>query len=240
MRRFAVVTTCHAAGYPLYGQRMAATFAEFWPADVPLLFYSEGFTADPIPGRLVERDLLASSPELVAFKARHADNPRAHGLRKPFRRLRLGPLDMPLPLRTRKASYRWNAVRFAHKSFAIFHAARQTDADVLIWIDADTLFFAPVDQAELEQLAPPDIAAQLNVIRLEEPQVSLEDAQKLQPGATLGDFIVDLAGVADGLGDFVAKHVTVAATDAVGGDAGLSTAVDEALKQGAEFRKATP
>lgn len=135
---------------------MAATFAEFWPADVPLLFYSEGFTADPIPGRLVERDLLASSPELVAFKARHADNPRAHGLRKPFRRLRLGPLDMPLPLRTRKASYRWNAVRFAHKSFAIFHAARQTDADVLIWIDADTLFFAPVDQAELEQLAPPD------------------------------------------------------------------------------------
>lgn len=65
---------------------------------------------------------------------------------------------MPLPLRTSKAGYRWDAVRFSHKSYAIFDAARRTDADALIWIDADTRFFADVDMAELAALAPPDSA----------------------------------------------------------------------------------
>ncbi|MDB5968150.1 MAG: hypothetical protein JWQ90_600 [Hydrocarboniphaga sp.] len=135
---------------------MVETFAEFWPREVPLLLYHEGFEPAPIPGRLVARDLLASSPELVAFKKRHADNPRAHGHIKPWRRLKLGRLSIPVPLRVKKARYRWDAVRFSHKTFAIFHAARHTDADVLIWIDADTRFFAPLDPAELDTLAPAD------------------------------------------------------------------------------------
>jgi hypothetical protein len=158
MRRYAVVTTCNAAGYEVYGRRMASSFAEFWPADVSLLLYSEGFAADPLPGRMTERDLIESSPDLVAFKARHARNPRAHGRVKPWRRLKIGALSIPLPVRVNKARYRWDAVRFSHKAFAIFHAARNTDADVLIWIDADTRFFAPVTHSELDTLAPADCA----------------------------------------------------------------------------------
>lgn len=157
-RRFAAITTCHAAGYTGYGQRMAETFVAHWPADVPLLLYSEGFAAVPVTSRVIERDLLACCPDLVAFKQRHANNPRAHGQRKPWRRLKLGRFWLPLPVRTNKAQYRWDAVRFAHKAFAIFHAARHSDADVLIWIDADTLFFAPVDHVELAALAPADAA----------------------------------------------------------------------------------
>lgn len=158
MRRFAVVTTCHAAGYQSYGQRMVETFDQFWPADVPLLLYYEGFRPEPASPRVIERDLVTSCPDLAAFKQRHVNNPRAHGAVKPWRRLRLGSLSIPLPVRANKARYRWDAVRFSHKAFAIFHAARHTDADVLIWIDADTLFFAPVDHAELEALSPADAA----------------------------------------------------------------------------------
>jgi len=158
MRRFAVVTTCHAQGYEQYGRRMVESFLAHWPAEVPLLLYHEGFEPPQAPGRIEPHDLPASSPALVAFKTRHLDNPRAHGRQLPWARLRLGPVSMPLPVRTRKASYRWDAVRFAHKSFAIFDAARRTDADVLIWIDADTLFFGDVDLAELNRLAPADCA----------------------------------------------------------------------------------
>ncbi|MGI4778694.1 MAG: hypothetical protein ACRYGA_11355 [Janthinobacterium lividum] len=158
MRRFAVVTTCHAAGYRDYGQVMVDTFLAHWPAEVPLLLYHEGFDPPSAPGRIESRDLVAASPALTDFKTRHAGNPRAHGKVQPRRRLRIGPLSLPLPLAGRKAPYRWDAVRFAHKSYAIFDAARRTDADALIWIDADTRFFADVDMAELAALAPADTA----------------------------------------------------------------------------------
>lgn len=157
-RRFAVVTTCHAAGYETYGRTMVDTFLEHWPHDVPLMLYHEGFAPPSAPGRVEPHDLNAASPELVAFKARHHDNPRAIGQWRPRRRLRIGPLSIPMPWRVKKAGYRWDAVRFSHKSYAIFDAARRTDADALIWIDADTRFFADVDVAELASMMPPDSA----------------------------------------------------------------------------------
>lgn len=154
-RRFAVVTTCHAAGYQAYGQTMVETFLEHWPHEVPLMLYHEGFEPPSATGRIEAYDLAEASPELVAFKARHKDNPRADGEWRPRQRLRIGALSIALPWRVRQASYRWDAVRFAHKSFAVFDAARRTDADALIWIDADTRFFADVDRAELAALMPP-------------------------------------------------------------------------------------
>lgn len=157
-RRFAVVTTCHAAGYENYGRTMVETFLDHWPHDVPLMLYHEGFVPPSAPGRIEVHDLNAASPELVAFKARHRDNPRAIGQWRPRRRLRIGPLSIPLPWRVKKAGYRWDAVRFSHKSYAIFDAARRTDADALIWIDADTRFFADIDVAELAAMMPPDSA----------------------------------------------------------------------------------
>jgi len=157
-RRFAAVTTCHAAGYQEYGQVMVETYLKHWPVEVPLLLYHEGFDPPSAPGRVQAFDLSAASPALVAFKARHIDDPRVNGKQRPWNRLRMGSFSIPLPMRVRKACYRWDAVRFSHKSHAIFDAARRTDADILIWIDADTRFFADVDLAELATLAPPDSA----------------------------------------------------------------------------------
>ena len=157
-RRFAAVTTCHAAGYQEYGQVMVETYLKHWPVGVPLMLYHEGFDPPSAPGRVQAFDLPAASPALVAFKARHIDDPRVNGKQRPWSRLRMGSFSIPLPMRVRKARYRWDAVRFSHKSYAIFDAARRTDADTLIWIDADTRFFADVDLAELATLSPPDSA----------------------------------------------------------------------------------
>ena len=44
--RFAIVTTCHLAGWQQYGRRMVQTFDQFWPADVPLYLYAEDFEPD--------------------------------------------------------------------------------------------------------------------------------------------------------------------------------------------------
>ena len=159
MRTFAAVSTCHAAGYETYGRQMLATFERHWPAEVPLLFYTEGFTADVASPRILCRDLAERCPDLMSFKARHADNPLARGATRRIRpRLSFHPRYPYLRLRGLKwgRGYRWNAVRVAHKTFALFDAARTTDADVLIWVDADSLFFADVTPRDLEALIPPD------------------------------------------------------------------------------------
>lgn len=161
-RRFAAVTTCHAAGYEQYGRRMAQTFLEHWPTHVALAFYTEGFRLDSEQRRaIVEVDLDGAAPSLTSFKARHQDDRKAHGTSHSLHwnprcgRLKTnGRLDVR-PWR-RLLGYRWDAVRFAHKVFSILHAARSTDADVLLWIDADTRFFADVKPAVLEALVPPD------------------------------------------------------------------------------------
>jgi len=160
-RRITVVTTCHARGYEDYGRTMVETFLEHTPPDVPLWLYTEGFEADRAGERLVVHDLVASAPELVAFKARHRDRPMARG-EDP--RLRFQPRvsydetqrKLKLRLTRRFNGFRWDAIRFAHKSFAIFDAAERADTDVLIWIDADTRFFADLTRPMLESFVPPD------------------------------------------------------------------------------------
>jgi len=135
--RRAVVTTFSATGYYDYAKRFIETFARFWPSDVSLNVYSE-VPLDP-PGmpnvRIV--NMLAACPDLVEFKARHVSDPRAHGI------LAGGGED-----------YRFNAVKFCHKVFALTHAALNIDADILYWIDADGHTFAPVTHGFLDTLLP--------------------------------------------------------------------------------------
>ena len=75
LMRFALVTTCNLAGWQQYGRRMVETFDQFWPADVPLYLYAEDFLPDH------PRPIVRELPKwLGEFKARHANNPPAHGM----------------------------------------------------------------------------------------------------------------------------------------------------------------
>jgi hypothetical protein len=132
MTRFAVVTTCHAPGWQQYGRRMVETFDQFWPAEVPLYLYAEDFEPDHPRPRV--RRLPAWFTE---FKARHAEDPRAHGF--------TGDIY----------NYAHDCVRFAHKVAAVTDAASNCEGDVLIWADADIVTHAPVDTNWLATLFPP-------------------------------------------------------------------------------------
>lgn len=156
MRCFAAVTTFHKLGFETYGGRMLESFDRMWPEDVQLYAYAEDFVPKLVSPRIEIRDLLHDVPDLVAFRDRHQDNPRAHGT--PPRRWRI-IVDWSKPrIKVRrvrsKDTYRWQAVRFAHKSFAIFDAARRTSADVLFWLDADMLMLSSLPDAMLESMMP--------------------------------------------------------------------------------------
>jgi hypothetical protein len=144
--KYAVVTTFHEEGLKSYAQKMIDGYCQNWPKEVTLHIYPE--KCNPIIRDHSHVTLfdLDSVQDLTNFKERWKDVPKANG-------------DVSKdPVRSRRKDsgkgFKWNAVRFAHKVYAIFHCAKTTDADILIWMDADTICHSPISIADIERLCP--------------------------------------------------------------------------------------
>ena len=147
MRKFTVVTTFNKDGYENYGKRMIDSYAANWPEDVPLLVYAEDCEVENNYPNVIVKDLHTSSPELVAFKQRWGNVPKANGDVSNERQA------------SRKDSwkgFKWDAVRFSHKVYSIFAAAKSTDADILIWMDADMYCHSPIKIEDLDKIVAED------------------------------------------------------------------------------------
>ena len=144
--KYTVVTTFNAEGYEKYGQRMLQTFIQNWPSTVQLMVYAEDCMVAESAPNLQVLDLAQASPELVAFKHQWKNVPRANGdiSADPVRRHR----------KDAGKGFKWDAVRFSHKVYSIFHCANNTNADWLIWMDADTVCHSPITVNDLDRLCP--------------------------------------------------------------------------------------
>jgi hypothetical protein len=144
-RKFSVVTTFNASGYKKYGKRMIKTFLNTWPAEVDLIVYAEDCVVVESAPNLRVLDLHRDSPELVAFKTKWRSVPKANGdvSTDPTRNNR----------KDAAKKFKWNAVRFAHKVYAIFAAAHAA-TDWLIWMDADTVCHSAITMTQLNKLCP--------------------------------------------------------------------------------------
>ena len=144
--KYTVCTTFNADGYNTYGSRMIDTFLRTWPKEVDLQVYAEACTVTQSAPNLHVRDLEQASAELHAFKKKWRGVPQANG-------------DISAdPIRSKRKDaakpFKWDAVRFAHKVYSIFHCAKNTTADVLIWMDADTVCHSVINVADLTRLCP--------------------------------------------------------------------------------------
>lgn len=146
--KISVVTTFNKPGYEKYGQNMIKTFLKNWPAAVDLHVYAEECDVFESAPNLFVHDLHKSSPELVAFKDKWRNVPKANG----------DVSDDPVRSKRKDAGkgFKWHAIRFAHKVYAIFHCARSIDSDVLMWMDADTICHSPIHLQTLESYVPLD------------------------------------------------------------------------------------
>lgn len=144
--KYCVVTTFNATGYKQYGSRMIDTFLANWPQDVQLLVYAEDVQVTQCAPNLQVKDLTTASAALTEFKSQWRDVPRANG-------------DVSTdPVRSKRKDagkgFKWNAVRFAHKVYAIFHAAAVCNTEWLIWMDADMVCHSPIDHTALDRFFP--------------------------------------------------------------------------------------
>jgi len=146
--KISVVTTFHEEGLKIYGQRMIDSFCKTWPSEVKLYVYPE--KCNPIVNDHSRITLvnLDSVQELTTFKNKWKGVPKANG----------DVSQDPIRSRRRDAGkgFKWDAVRFAHKVYTIFHCARQTDSDILIWMDADTYCHSPITMEQLIKFCPTD------------------------------------------------------------------------------------
>ena len=132
--KYAVCTSFSRQGYRIYGKRFIETFLEHWPDDVQLYVVHEG--ADPTfpdSPRVIYRDLVLDREcREFAEKAAKRD-PRA----------------------TSK-HFKWGAIKWSKKVFAL--AGVKTEAEWLIWIDADVETTAPITCDWLAKVLPDDKA----------------------------------------------------------------------------------
>jgi len=146
--KISVVTTFHRQGYETYGRNMIQTFLKNWPSTVDLHVYAEDCQVMESADNLFVHDLHLSSQALVDFKEKWKNVPKANG-------------DVTGdPVRSKRKDsgkgFKWHAIRFSHKVYSIFHCAKNIDADVLIWMDADSICHSPILQQDLEKFCPLD------------------------------------------------------------------------------------
>lgn len=146
--KIAVVTTFNGAGLQKYAQNMINTFCANWPAEVTLHLYPEECNPAINDHQHVTLKRLEEVAELAAFKEKWKNVPKANGdvSNDPIRSKR----------RDSGKGFKWDAVRFAHKVYSIFHCAKETDADILVWMDADTICHSPISMEDITRLIPAD------------------------------------------------------------------------------------
>lgn len=146
--KYTIITTFNLQGLHRYGQTMIDSFDAHWPKDIRLVVYAENCTPAITSDRIKVTDLLSASPDLVQFKSRHANDPVANGMIAK---------DTQVPFKDN--AFKWDAVRFSHKVFAVIHACANEDSDWVIWLDADTKTFAPVPTDFLDGICDPSAMA---------------------------------------------------------------------------------
>lgn len=129
------VTTFHAEGFEKHGREFIESFERHWPDGTKLWVMAEN-CEPPQTAKVQVRDLLQSCPDLVEFKKRHAANPGARG--------RFG----------RFYDYQLDSIRWSHKVYAVEAAAEYSDADILIYVDADIVCFQDMPLSFLNGLMP--------------------------------------------------------------------------------------
>jgi len=147
MTDITVVTTFHKPGLDLYGQRFLDSFAERVDKRIKLLVYAED--CNPIINPMCENIKVLNAkevlPKLNAFKERWKNVPHANGdiSKHPARNGR----------RDWNKEFKWDAVRFANKVYAVFDACERSE-DWCVWMDADTFVHSDWTYDQFKLLLP--------------------------------------------------------------------------------------
>jgi hypothetical protein len=147
MSNITVVTTFHQKGLEKYGQRFINSFAEKVDKKINMLVYAEDCNpVNPDESQIKILDAKAELPKLNFFKEKWKNDPKANG-------------KCPWPERRPRdyhKEFKWDAVRFANKVYAVFDACERVGSGWVVWMDADTFVHTKWTYDEFCELLPAD------------------------------------------------------------------------------------
>lgn len=144
MKEIVVVTTFHKPGLEKYAQRFLDSFAQHVDKKIKLWVYAEKCEPrNPDPEQIQIIDAKAELPLLQAFKGKWGSVPKANG-KCPW------PERRP---RDHHKEFKWDAVRFANKIYAVLDACEK-NGDWVVWMDADTVVHSDWSHKEFSKLLP--------------------------------------------------------------------------------------
>jgi len=143
-----IVTTFSQEGLSKYGQRMIDSFENNWPSNINLYVYAEDCIPTIKNSNVHYINMSATCDKLMEFKNKWKNVPKANG-------------DVTNdPVRSKRKDsgkgFKWDAVRFSHKVYAIFDCAEKVKGDWLVWMDADTFCHSPVTYEKVLSFLPND------------------------------------------------------------------------------------
>lgn len=144
MQSISFVSTFHAPVLDLYGQRFVDSFSKNVDKEIRLFLYAEDCIPSINDDRIILLDQKETLPKLMTFKERWKNEPKANG-------------KCPWPERRPRdyhKEFKWHAIRFANKVYAVFDAAERCDTDWIVWLDADSYVHSPVNKKQLLQFTP--------------------------------------------------------------------------------------
>jgi hypothetical protein len=100
---------------------------------------------NPDPIRITIWDQVEALPKLVTFKERWKDDPKANGI---------PPAHIMQKRKDWNKAFKWHAVRFSNKVYAVFDACEKRMGDWVVWMDADTFVHSNWSYEEFLELLP--------------------------------------------------------------------------------------
>ena len=148
MSNITVVTTFHQPGLELYGQRFLDSFAEHVDKKIKLIVYAEECNPlNPDPTQIKVIDSVSGLPKLTAFKERWKNDPKANGI---------PPEEIKRRRKDWNKAFKWDAIRFSNKVYAVFEACAQRPSNWVVWMDADTYVHSDWSYDDYKKLLPDD------------------------------------------------------------------------------------
>lgn len=135
--QYHVVTSLNKKYWELGADINVQSWDKHFPTNVTIHVYSEDGPLGNFSSRVKWYNLYEECPALLSFQQTHKDDPHYNG-------------EKNVP---EKQKYKWRAIKFAHKTFALFNARHKVN-NWLIWLDADVLCFKTFNELFLSQTCP--------------------------------------------------------------------------------------
>jgi len=146
MSDITVITTFHKPGLEKYAQRFLNSFSDQVDKRIKLVVYAEDCNPiNPDTDQITVLDAKEALPKLSAFKEKWKNDPKANGI-PPDDIKRRRPRDW-------NKAFKWDAVRFANKTYAVFDACEHSKGWV-VWMDADSYIHSPWSYKDFIALLP--------------------------------------------------------------------------------------